>query len=135
MPREREGVVKEEKFPCTRKPPHMWDQRGAAEPQGAVQQRGLRRQNTEKAAEQLFSALKQLTSLSSDERVRAGRQEKQLASPSQSQKEGAGTKKSSTEASTRAERGQGAERVASKLLPTAEGGTGSGGSAKDPWER
>ena len=31
MPREREGVVKEEKFPCTRKPPHRWDQRGAAE--------------------------------------------------------------------------------------------------------
>ena len=109
--------------------------KGSRRTQGAVQQRGLRRQNTEKAAEQLFSALKQLTSLSSDERVRAGRQEKQLASPSQSQKEGAGTKKSSTEASTRAERGQGAERVASKLLPTAEGGTGSGGSAKDPWER
>ena len=127
--------MKEEKFPCTRKPPHRWDQRGAAEPQGAVQQLGLRRQNTEKAAEQQFSALKQLTSLSSDERVRAGRQEKQLASPNRNQ-EGAGSQEKQHRSLQQSrEWGQGAERVAGKTPPAAEGGTGSGGSAKDPWER
>ena len=36
----REGVMKEEKFPHTRKSPFRWDQGGAVEPQSAIQQWG-----------------------------------------------------------------------------------------------
>ena len=42
--------MKEEKFPCTGKLPHRWDQEGAVEPQRAMQKWEPRRQNTEKAA-------------------------------------------------------------------------------------
>ena len=48
VPQVGEGVVKEEKFPCIRKPLHRRGQGGATKPQSAMQPCRLRGQNTEK---------------------------------------------------------------------------------------
>ena len=90
---DKEGVMKEKKFPGTRKPPHRWYQWGAVEPQTAMQHQGLRRQNAEKAVEQHYSAHKQVTSLIPEWSVGAGSQEKQLARSILAKKEGAGSQR------------------------------------------
>ena len=102
-----------------------------------MQQRGLRRQNTEKVAEQQFSALKQLTSLSSDERVKAGREEKQLASPSLAQKEGLGNQEEVHKhpLEKRVVVGSQEKWLARSGLPAIEVGTRGGRSGKDSRER
>ena len=81
----RERVLKEEKFPGTRNSLQSEPRDLTMGPQSAIHQWGLegrtqRKFATEIIAEQHFSADKQLTSLSPDQRVVAGSQEEQLAS-------------------------------------------------------
>lgn len=66
MPGGREGMVKEEEFPCTGKLPLRQDQ---GVPKGRACKAGPRRQNTEKAH---FPAHKQLTDLGPDQMVNLG---------------------------------------------------------------
>lgn len=85
VPQGREGVVKQEKFPCTGEFPHSWDQEGAAEPQRAMQKWEPRGKYRESCTSQPLCS----SQVSPDQRVEAGSQEKWLTSPSPAQKEGA----------------------------------------------